>query len=100
MTLPWNERNPKNIHGVPRRQWSKWNTLARHVFNKTLAYALQNPSVMTHPETEKKGGLPDDEFKTVAWNVSFMAADIAHRGSQQIYGHVDPNLKNRWGRHD
>lgn len=74
----------KNTFGVPRKQWQKWNTIGKHVFNKTYELASTSQELFTHPETVKKGGIPKEEWETIVWNHSWMAADIASRGLNHL----------------
>ena len=64
---------PKNINKVHRNKWRKWSNLAGQVFNRTYDYILNNQKIMNHPATVD--ALKPEEWKTVAWNSAWIAAD-------------------------
>lgn len=63
-----------NPHGVPKKQWRKWSTEEQDLFNDLLSFSLAEPQLFLHPLSP----LPSEsEWKTTAWNFSWMAADFA-----------------------
>ena len=67
---------PKNTYKVPKAQWKKWSEVARDVFND-LYYTLtrNKQSLFTHP---KQVRLPKNQWRTIAWNTAWLAADAVH----------------------
>lgn len=64
-----------NKHRVPKKQWNKWNELARRMFNRM--YETLDPKrqwVFHHPNAAL---LPDAHWSTVRWNVAWEAATAA-----------------------
>lgn len=62
-----------NVHGVAKRQWKKWNQKERDLFNALYSFSVANPWVFSHPKSPE---LSKAEWDTVAWNHSWMAADL------------------------
>jgi len=62
----------RNTFRVPVRQWRKWDDDQRRVFNGTYDWVHDNQSVTTHPKAPKHSAA---QWKTVAWNVAWIAAD-------------------------
>ncbi|HEY6020280.1 MAG TPA: hypothetical protein VIY48_10360 [Candidatus Paceibacterota bacterium] len=62
----------KNINRVPKKQWNRWNSQARFVFNETYKFMMKNPDVMNHPKEKQ---MTPFHWKTVAWNSAWIAAD-------------------------
>jgi hypothetical protein len=62
----------QNVHGVAKRQWKKWDKLARYVFNETYELMINNQGLFKHPKD-----VPSDleMWKTTAWNAAWIAAD-------------------------
>lgn len=65
-----------NVNRVPKSVWRSWSPQARHVFNTTYGFAMDNPELMRHP-----GQLPPKpaHWKTLCWNAAWVAADAADR---------------------
>lgn len=65
----------KNKYRVPKSQWNKWRFgSARQIFNEVYWFALGNQQLLTHP---KMPLAKPDHWKTIAWNVAWIAADAA-----------------------
>lgn len=62
----------KNENRVPKKQWNEWSEKGRGIFNKTYDFLYYNQALTTHPKTEK---IPDSQWKTIAWNAAWIAAD-------------------------
>lgn len=62
------------------------------MFNKTYKYMMENPEVFQHPTTVANG-LPNEEFRTIAWNSSWVAADIASRGLNHLLSEAKHYVK-------
>jgi hypothetical protein len=63
-----------NRFNVPQKMWLKWSVQARHVFNRMYEYLISieaSPDVVLHPNSAKPNA---EEWQTLAWNMSFMAA--------------------------
>lgn len=84
---------PRNKFKVPAQQWKKWTIVGRHVFNKVYEYSVSNQDMMSNTE---KGVIPEDQYRVIAWNHAFIAADVTSRGerallkelTKEIRGHV------------
>ena len=63
----------RNLYGVSKRQWNKWNDNQKFVFNSLYKMMKDNQSLFKHPEGPL---INHGQWKTVAWNASFMAADF------------------------
>lgn len=64
----------KNAHGVPQKQWRKWNAAGREAFNRVYAHMSDNQSLYLHPDQKKS---EPTHWKTTAWNAAWSAADAA-----------------------
>lgn len=62
----------KNENRVPKKQWDKWTENARGIFNKAYDFLYYNQPLTTHPKTKK---IPSNQWKTIAWNAAWIAAD-------------------------
>lgn len=62
----------RNVNRVPKKQWRKWSTQARSVFNAVYRFAMNNPRLMQHPAAPEPKPF---HWKTVAWNAAWIAAD-------------------------
>lgn len=71
--IPIVEKNIRNIHGVPKKQWAKWTAAGKAAFNALYAQ-MKDQSIMTHPKMPK---MPPNQWKTIRWNASWLAADHA-----------------------
>ncbi len=63
----------ENPNKVAPRQWKRWSDHSKELFNDLFAYIVQNQSLFTHPKTIQ---MPDEYWRTTAWNTSWMAADL------------------------
>lgn len=61
-----------NIHKVPKKQWNKWNILARWTFNNMMRQ-FEKQDGFTHPGYEKA---TDEYWQTLRWNIAWMAANL------------------------
>ncbi len=62
----------KNVNRVPKKQWSKWSKEAKAIFNRCYDFFMSNQGTVNHPKAPK---LPFNQWKTVAWNAAWIAAD-------------------------
>lgn len=62
----------QNRYRVPVKQWRKWSELARLSFNRSYSFIHDNQSIIIHPKA--KTAKPA-EWKTIAWNAAWIAAD-------------------------
>jgi hypothetical protein len=62
----------KNQYKVPKKKWRKWSPRARSVFNLMYKWLIHGQEHMLHPKTEI---VPRLQWKTTAWNASWLAAD-------------------------
>ena len=66
----------KNPHKVPAKQWQKWNKKQRKMFNGVYEDIMNvGTALFVHPITMQRK-LSDDEFRTIAWNAAWTAADV------------------------
>jgi len=63
-----------NTHRVPVKAWRKWTEHARSVFNDIYETYRDNQRLLTHPKADP---VPPKHWKTIAWNMSWLAADAA-----------------------
>ena len=81
----------ENTFKVPSKQWRKWTPAARKVFNRTYDDMLNNQHVFLHPKT---AAVPQEQWKTTAWNAAWTAADavddvltsivVDYKGSKEV----------------
>jgi hypothetical protein len=69
-----------NRNRVPKRQWRKWSSLARLVFNETYGAMMANPEHYWHPMAQRVG---KRLWKTTAWNAAWIAADAVRDATRQ-----------------
>lgn len=70
---------PKNKFKVNKRQWRKWTLVGQMTFNMLYDHMMKFPDLYKHPDHEF---VSDVNFKTTAWNASWMAADLTSRGEK------------------
>lgn len=64
-----------NRHRVDKKVWAKWPEHSRAVFNSLYEDIMQiGPDLFLHPKTVSRS-ISADEFKTIAWNAAWLAAD-------------------------
>lgn len=68
----YTKRTVRNAHHVPVKQWRKWPSLARVIFNELYSTMNDNQKLFLHPEVT---AMSAKKWKTVAWNASWIAAD-------------------------
>lgn len=64
----------ENVNKVPKKMWSKWDNTSRYIFNQTF-HSASDQRVIKHPLTNT---MPEDEWKTIRWNIAWLAADAAN----------------------
>ncbi len=62
-----------NKHKVMKKQWTKWNENSQELFNGLYEYMGENQHLFIHPHTIQ---IPQEYWKTTAWNAAFMAAQL------------------------
>lgn len=67
----------RNIHKVPKKQWAKWPRVARRVFNAVFRQMTDSQFAFLHPKSQPVAA---DQWKTVAWNAAWTAADAVTEG--------------------
>lgn len=70
-----------NLYGVPRKQWEKWPTLARKVFNKHFREIKLNKEILGHPQM---ADISKRMWHTLAWNCAWLAADSVKEGLKEM----------------
>lgn len=61
-----------NTFRVPKGQWASWSEHAKRVFNELYGLMNVNQTIFTHPKQPKTD---PEQWRTVCWNASWMAAD-------------------------
>lgn len=61
-----------NHYKVQKKKWDKWTKNARGIFNAVYSAMTRNQELFNHPKAEK---LPKAQWRTVAWNAAWLAAD-------------------------
>jgi hypothetical protein len=61
-----------NTYKVPLRQWRKWSSTERFVFNAVFSAAIKNQVVLSHPQMESVSARM---WRTLCWNFAWIAAD-------------------------
>ena len=89
------DKTPVNRFRVPRRMWSGWTVVGRHVFNKTFQYMNENQQFFKHPSADH---VPDEYFRTTAWNAAVEAAGICSRGEAALLTQLVRELRG-WDRY-
>lgn len=65
----------KNIFKVNKKQWRKWNKLARKVFNEVYD-AIKSGHKVIYPDGVMH--LDKKTIQVMAWNTAWLAADAAN----------------------
>lgn len=76
-----------NKNKVPLKQWRRWSDKARQVFNQLFETMQANQALFVHPEAVE---VPGEQWETVAWNASWMAADAVDGDMPDIVIDVTP----------
>lgn len=63
-----------NKYGV--EVWDKWSPAQHKMFNGLYAYMYDNQRVFKHPKAPL---LSDEQWRTVAWNAAWTAADLLRK---------------------
>lgn len=61
-----------NRYNVPQKQWRKWSSDARSVFNRVFEFIRNNQWAMLHPKQPK---VTKEHWDTTAWNAAWISAD-------------------------
>jgi hypothetical protein len=64
-----------NVYHVPLKQWRRWGSGARQVFNEVYSSMVRNQDLFCHPEHQP---VSKRLWKTTAWNAAWIAASAAH----------------------
>ncbi len=62
----------ENKFEVPKKQWKKWNDVEQQCFIDLYESMIENPWAYD-PQLHMTYG---EDWKTLAWNAAFMAADL------------------------
>lgn len=65
-----------NKFGVSAEVWDAWPPAAREMFNGLYTYMYDNQPLFRHP---KAPVLENEQWKTVAWNAAWIAADLSRK---------------------
>ena len=71
----------KNLHKVPKKQWSKWPELSQLTFNETYVVMKHNQKLFLHP---KQDAARQEYWDTTCWNAAWSAADAALKALKHI----------------
>ena len=66
-------RNMRNRYRVPKKQWKKWNEQEKTMFVDLMDTMIWSPLLFAHPKSPR---IEPEYFRTVAWNASWMAAEL------------------------
>lgn len=67
-------RSRANLYHVQKKQWEKWDTRSRQIFNEVYSSMERNQRYFLHPEQDK---VSKRLWKTTAWNAAWTAASAA-----------------------
>lgn len=70
-----------NRNLVPKRQWAKWNCVAKRVFNEVYETMAPNPDLFSHPKAKP---VSESHFNTTAWNAAWTAAEAVKAALKDI----------------
>jgi len=68
-----------NVNKVPKKQWAKWGTLARGVFNAVYQQMIEAQFAFVHP---KAAPISAEQWSTIAWNAAWTAAAAVEVASE------------------
>jgi hypothetical protein len=83
-----------NTFKVPKKAWSSWTLVAKHVFNKTYESMMKNPEFFMHTEV-RMANISDKIWKVTAWNAAWTAASICSRGERSILLDLTNRVKGK-----
>lgn len=58
---------------MSKKAWSRWSEDSQEMFVNMYDYILPNQTIFSHPNMIP---MPEAEWKTIAWNTAYMAADF------------------------
>lgn len=64
----------ENTNKVNRKVWKSWGEVGQAIFNQTYEWLVSNQALTIHP---KQPPLPGEQWKTIAWNAAWVAADAS-----------------------
>jgi hypothetical protein len=67
-------KSRQNIYNVPLKQWRKWGSGERQVFNEVYSSMRRNQWIFKHPKAAKDSR---EHWKTTCWNAAWTAAAAA-----------------------
>lgn len=84
----------KNVYRVPKKVWTRWTLVGKHVFNKTMEFSTTSGSeLMCNPKMTEEYHISDEYWKTIAWNHAWISADIASRGEKHLIDTLTKEIK-------
>ena len=66
-------KSRSNLYHVPLKEWRKWGSLARQVFNEVYSTMVANQVFFIHAE-QREEKVSKRLWKTCAWNAAWTAA--------------------------
>lgn len=66
----------KNENKLSKKQWSRWSEEARAIFNHCYDLFMNCQQSINHPKAPR---LPLNQWKVVAWNAAWIAADACNK---------------------
>lgn len=63
----------ENKYKVSKKQWKKWDTNQKRMFNNLFWSMIEDDQLYKHPEAL---AIPNKHWTTTAWNAAFMAAEM------------------------
>ena len=63
-----------NVYRVPLKQWRKWGSGARQVFNEVYSSMVRSPDLFVHPKSTRPSR---SHWRTTAWNAAWTAASAS-----------------------
>lgn len=73
-----------NKHKVPAKQWNKWGSRAKEVFNSYYDSMMNQPDLYNHP----KAVINKTYWKRTCWNCAWIAAAEVQTALNTIYNEV------------
>lgn len=75
---------------MPKKVWKKWTISGKAVFNDVFEMMTDNQEIFLHPEVQP---LPDEYFKTTAWNAAWVAADTASNNDKEVLDIIKKEIR-------
>lgn len=66
------ENTDANIYKVPLKQWRRWDSHQRAIFNHVYSTMKNNQEMFRHP---KQAPMASEYWNTPCWNAAWTAAD-------------------------